>query len=166
MQGGSFIPLPFWNRLYALYRPSRPVALAPHQQSLRLFLNYRLITSDPVQVNGTTVAARQFLRAHLLQETTDGRAPDVGEWAYLLHIEVLGTRSGRHARRIYRTSHPPMSDWRRAATARMTGIPASIGIQLLAHGEGRATGMLAPEAAFDPTRFFGELARHLGGRAH
>jgi lysine 6-dehydrogenase len=128
-------------------------------QALRLFLNYRLITSDPVEVNGTTVAARQFLRALLLQETSDGRSPDVGEWAYLLHVEVVGTRAGRHARRIYRTSHPPMGDWGRSATARMTGIPASIGIQLLAHGEGRATGILAPEAAFDPARFFGELAR-------
>lgn len=128
-------------------------------QALRLFLHYRLITSDLVQVNGTTVAARQFLRAHLLQETSDGRSPDVGDWAYLLHVEVVGTRAEREARRIYRTSHPSMSDWGRSATARMTGIPASIGIQLLAHGEGRATGILAPEAAFDPARFFGELAR-------
>jgi lysine 6-dehydrogenase len=128
-------------------------------RALHLFLDYRLITSDPVQVNGTTVAARQFLRAHLLQENSDGRSPDVGDWAYLLHVEVVGTRAGRSARRIYRTSHPDMADWGRSATARMTGIPASIGIQLLAHGEGLATGILAPEAAFEPARFFGELAR-------
>src|SRR6266851_5589584 len=38
-------------------------------QALRLFLDYRLITSDAVTVNGTTLRAKEFLRAHLLQAT-------------------------------------------------------------------------------------------------
>jgi saccharopine dehydrogenase (NAD+, L-lysine-forming) len=128
-------------------------------RALRLFLEYRLITSDPVQINGTTVRAREFLRAHLLQEASDGRDHDEGDWAFLLHVEVVGMRAGREARRIYRTSHPGMSEWGRRATACMTGIPASIGLQLLAHSEALGTGILAPEAAFDPARFIGELAR-------
>ncbi len=41
----------------------------------------------------------------------------------------------------------------------MTGIPASIGAQLLAHGEVRSVGVLAPEAAFEPAPFISELAR-------
>ncbi len=128
-------------------------------QALRLFLDYHLITSEPVRVNGTTLRAREFLRAHLLQEESKGHAGDVGDWAFLLYIEVKGTRSGREAYRIYRTSHPGMGEWGRQATAKMTGIPTSIGAQLLAHGEGHGTGVLAPEAAFDPTRFIAELAR-------
>ncbi len=52
-----------------------------------------------------------------------------------------------------------MSVWGQQATAKMTGIPASIGAQLLAHGEVRRTGVLAPEATFEPTRFIAELAR-------
>lgn len=128
-------------------------------QALRLFLNYRLITSDPVQVNGTKVRAKEFLRAHLLQAASNGHASDAGDWAFLLHVEVKGTHAGRQAARIYRTSHPGMNDWGRQATAKMTGIPASIGAQLLAHGEARGSGVLAPEAAFEPTRFIAELAR-------
>jgi len=128
-------------------------------QALRLFLDYHLITSEPVRVNGTTLRAREFLRAHLLQEESKGHAGDVGDWAFLLYVEVKGTRSGREAYRIYRTSHPGMGEWGRQATAKMTGIPTSIGAQLLAHGEGHGTGVLAPEAAFDPTRFIAELAR-------
>ena len=128
-------------------------------RALRLFLDYRLITSDLVSINGTTVRAKEFLRAHLLQEASGGRGRDEGDWAFLLHVEVVGTHAGREARRIYRTSHPGMSDWGRQATAKMTGIPASIGVQLLAHGAVQGTGVLAPEAAFDPTRFIGELAR-------
>ena len=52
-----------------------------------------------------------------------------------------------------------MSDWGRQATAKMTGIPASIGAQLLAHKEELKAGVMAPEAAFTPHRFITELAR-------
>jgi len=128
-------------------------------QALRLFLDYHLITSDSVQVNGTTLRAKEFLRAHLLQEESNGHASDTGDWAFLLSVEVKGTRSGREAYRIYRTSHPGMHEWGRQATAKMTGIPASIGAQLLAHDEVRGIGVLAPEAAFEPARFISELAR-------
>ena len=128
-------------------------------QALRLFLSYRLITSDAVQVSGTTVRAQEFLRAHLLQEASNGHGQEVGDWAFLLYVEVEGVHAGRTARRIYTTSHPGMSDWGRQATAKMTGIPASIGAQLLAHGKVQRTGVMAPEAAFDPTTFIAELAR-------
>src|SRR5260370_489824 len=47
-------------------------------QALRLFLNYRLITSDAVYVNGTMLPAREFLRAHLLQEASNGHTGDAG----------------------------------------------------------------------------------------
>lgn len=128
-------------------------------QALRLFLNYRLITSDSVQVNGTKLRAKEFLRAHLLQAASNGHAGEAGDWAFLLYVEVKGTRAGREATLTYRTSHPGMSDWGQQATAKMTGIPASIGAQLLARGEGRGTGVFAPEAVFDPTGFIAELAR-------
>lgn len=128
-------------------------------QALRLFLNYRLITSDSVQVNGTKLRAKEFLRAHLLQAASNWHASDAGDWAFLLYVEVKGTRAGREASRIYRTSHPGMNEWGQQATAKMTGIPASIGAQLLARGEGRSTGVVAPEAAFESHRFIAELAR-------
>jgi saccharopine dehydrogenase-like NADP-dependent oxidoreductase len=128
-------------------------------RALRMFLDYRLITSDVVPVNGTEVPAKAFLRAHLLQETSHGRTPDEGDWAFLLHVEVEGTHQGRTASRIYRTSHPDMREWGRLATAKMTGIPTSIAAQLLARGDVHGSGVMAPEAAFDPTRFIAELAR-------
>ena len=128
-------------------------------QALRLFLNYRLITSDPVQVNGATIRSKDFLRAHLLEQAASGHAVDEGDWAFLLHVEVEGTHEGRAARRVYRTSHPNMATWGRQATAKMTGIPASIGAQLLAQGGVLRTGVLAPEIAFAPAQFIEELAK-------
>src|SRR5579859_1935160 len=128
-------------------------------QALRLFLNYRLITSDSVQVNGTKLRAKEFLRAHLLQSASNWHASDAGDWAFLLYVEVEGVHAGREASRVYRTSHPDMNNWGQQATAKMTGIPISIGAQLLAHDEGRGSGVIAPEAAFEATRFIAELAR-------
>jgi saccharopine dehydrogenase-like NADP-dependent oxidoreductase len=52
-----------------------------------------------------------------------------------------------------------MQEWGKQATAKMTGIPMSIGVQLLARGDVTARGVLAPEAAFEPTQFIAELAR-------
>src|SRR5216683_716828 len=53
-------------------------------QALRLFLNYRLITSDTIHVNGIKLRAREFLRAHLLQTASNEYARDAGDWAFLL----------------------------------------------------------------------------------
>jgi saccharopine dehydrogenase-like NADP-dependent oxidoreductase len=41
----------------------------------------------------------------------------------------------------------------------MTGIPTSIGLQALARGEVARSGVMGPEAAFEPGRFFDQLAR-------
>jgi saccharopine dehydrogenase (NAD+, L-lysine-forming) len=126
-------------------------------QALRLFLNYRFITSDSVQINGATIRSKDFLRAHLLEQAANGRAIDEGDWAFLLHVEVEGTREGRAAKRAYRTTHPNMATWGRLATAKMTGIPASIGAQLLARGAVQRKGVMAPEVAFDPAQFIQQL---------
>jgi saccharopine dehydrogenase-like NADP-dependent oxidoreductase len=52
-----------------------------------------------------------------------------------------------------------MTTWDRQATAKMTGIPASIGAQLLEHDAVQRTGALAPEVAFDPAQFIRELGK-------
>jgi saccharopine dehydrogenase-like NADP-dependent oxidoreductase len=106
---------------------------------------------------GLSGPSKPMLRAHFLEH-----APDYcgdGEWAFLLNVEVAGRREGREVRREYTTSHPPRAEWERSATARVTGIPASIGAQKLARGEAARTGVVAPEACFEPSPFFEELAR-------
>ena len=59
----------------------------------------------------------------------------------------------------YVSRHPPRAEWGVNATARMTGIPASIAAQKLARGEVQRKGVLAPEACFEPQSFFAELAK-------
>ncbi|MEW6734425.1 MAG: saccharopine dehydrogenase NADP-binding domain-containing protein [Acidobacteriota bacterium] len=124
-------------------------------QALRLFAEYRLTGSEPIKFAGLEIKPKDFLRALILQQLPY----DQGGWAFLLNVEVLGKREGRSVRCIFNTRHPDETEWGKAATAKMTGIPASIGAQMIARGEVERRGVLAPEACFTPATFFHELTR-------
>ncbi len=126
-------------------------------RALRVFADLELTGGLTTDLNGQQISTKDFLRAHILQHATDFGGD--GEWAFLLNVEVLGQRDGRPARFEYTSRHPLRAEWGTAATARMTGIPASIAAQKLARGEGNRRGVAAPEACFDPESFFAELAK-------
>ena len=126
-------------------------------RALRVFADLDLTGELATNLSGQQISTKQFLRAHILQHATDFGGD--GEWAFLLNVEVLGQRDGRPARFEYTSRHPSRAEWGTAATARMTGIPASIAAQTIARGEVNRQGVAAPEACFDPQSFFAELAK-------
>jgi saccharopine dehydrogenase-like NADP-dependent oxidoreductase len=125
--------------------------------ALRIFSETRLTGTREVEYEGAKIPSKAFVRAHFLQHAATFGGD--GEWAFLLNVEVVGRRDGLFVRREYTTSHPARAEWGTTATARVTGIPASIGAQKLARGEVSRAGVLAPEACFAPEPFFDELAR-------
>lgn len=126
-------------------------------QALRVFADYGLTGNQHVSFRGQEINAKEFLREHILQHAA-GVGED-GEWAFFLSVEVLGQREGKKMRCVYRSRHPARALWGTNATARMTGVPASIGAQKLARGEATRAGVVAPEVCFEPNAFFAELAR-------
>jgi lysine 6-dehydrogenase len=126
-------------------------------QALRVFADFRLTGNQAVSFNGQEIDSKAFLRQHILQHAAD--LGGVGEWAFLLNVEVLGQRDGKRTRYEYTSSHPMRAEWGTSATARVTGIPASIGAQKLARGEAARAGVMAPEVCFEPQSFFQELSR-------
>jgi saccharopine dehydrogenase-like NADP-dependent oxidoreductase len=126
-------------------------------EALRVFNRVGLLGTDPVRLpQGGECGPKAFLREFFLQQS---HPTDDGEWAFLVNVEVVGRRGASQVVVTYNLSHPPKSEWQFACTAKVTGIPASIGAQLLAAGRATRAGVLAPEACFDPQEFFGELAR-------
>ncbi len=125
-------------------------------RALRTFADLGLTGETTIVLDGQTISTRKLLRAHILQHVADFCGE--GEWAFLLNVEVLGEQNGRRSRIEYVSRHPARAEWGTAATAMMTGIPASIAAQKLARGEVSRPGVLAPEACFDPESFFAELA--------
>jgi saccharopine dehydrogenase-like NADP-dependent oxidoreductase len=121
-------------------------------QAMRIFLEYGLTGEEPFPVDGTALSPRAFLRAHLLHMPPALDSPV----AFFLRVDVSGTKAGGRLTVSLQSSHP--TDWGSSGTARMTGIPTSIGLQALARGDVARVGVLGPEAAFDPGRFFDQLA--------
>jgi len=126
-------------------------------RALQVFSDLDLTGEQETQFNGQTIATKQFLRAHILEHAADFGGD--GEWAFLLNVQVLGQSNGSLRALEYATRHPLHSEWGTAATAKMTGIPASIAAQKLARKEVSRKGVLAPEACFEPNSFFAELAK-------
>ena len=124
-------------------------------RALRLFADLKLTSDQEIEFNDQRINSKSFLRQHILQTAADFGGD--GEWAFLLNVEVVGQREGKSIRIVSNTSHPPNAEWGTTATARMTGIPASIGAQKLARGEAKQKGVIAPEACFEPESFFKEL---------
>jgi lysine 6-dehydrogenase len=120
-------------------------------KAMRIFLDYGLTAEEPFPVDGTALSPRTFLRAHLLHRPPALDSPV----AFFLRVDVIGRKGGDRHTVSYRSSHP--TDWGPAGTARMTGIPTSIGLQALARGEVARVGVLGPEAAFEPEVFFKQL---------
>ncbi len=126
-------------------------------RALRVFADLGLTAEIATQFNGQSLPMKQFLRAHILEHAADFDGD--GEWAFFLNVQVLGQKDSRSLKLEYITSHPLRANWGTAVTAKMTGIPTSIAAQKLASGEFTRTGVMAPEACFDPQSFFDELAR-------
>ena len=123
--------------------------------ALRVFAVLELTGAKETDFRGQSILTKEFLRAHILEHVAGFGGK--GECAFLLNVQVAGVRDGERTNLEYTTRHPPSSEWGEAATAKMTGIPASIAAQKLARNEGSRKGVIAPEACFDPASFFEEL---------
>src|SRR5689334_4100502 len=124
-------------------------------QALRVFAALELTAAKETEFRGEPIPTKEFLRAHILEHVADFGGE--GECAFLLNVQVAGVRDGQRTSLEYTTQHPSRSEWGKAATAKMTGIPASIAAQKLARNEVSRKGVMSPEACFDPDSFFEEL---------
>jgi lysine 6-dehydrogenase len=86
-----------------------------------------------------------------------GGERDHEPWLLFVNVEVVGRRDGAPVRRVYDVSHPVT--WGQEGTARMTGVCAGVGAQLLARHGRTATGFVDPEVYYEPAEFLAELER-------
>jgi lysine 6-dehydrogenase len=86
-----------------------------------------------------------------------GGVRDAAAWMLYVNVEVGRLRDGETVRRTYNVSHPV--DWGEQGVARMTGLPAAVGAELLARHGRIATGFVDPEEYYDPIEFLAALDR-------
>jgi len=115
---------------------------------LRVFAGVGLTSPTPIMVRGQEVVPRDFLVAYMASLPAEEVPPEHRLSA--MTIEVGGKKEGIDVRYIYSGA---------ANIGPGTGIPASIGAQMLGRGEIKVKGVVAPEACIDPEPFMAELAK-------
>jgi lysine 6-dehydrogenase len=130
----------------------------PHVMRLaRAMLESGLYGEQPVTVKGIQATPFEIMYELLLQVPESKQTP---LWAYGLVVEVFGQKDGHDLKLSYWNRHPPQEEWGGpAAYYKNIGIPLSIGAQMIARGDVKVTGVIAPETALDPDIFIGELAK-------
>jgi len=124
---------------------------------LRFMNSFGVYRREPTEIKHQTVVPYDWMFEYLL---TRPEAKETAIWAYGLVVEVSGLKKRKRITHIFRTSHPPMQKWGgRDAYARNVGYPLSIGAQMLAKGQVKSAGVVAPESAFDALSFIRELAK-------
>jgi len=117
-----------------------------------------LADTRPLDVNGTTLAPRDFAIAWLLRERDRLLAEtSFGPQRGCAKVVVRGVRRG--APRTYVFSLASQDQ----ALGEGTGIPAAMGAILMAQGKVKGPGVLPPEAAIEPLEFLALVAPVLAG---
>jgi saccharopine dehydrogenase-like NADP-dependent oxidoreductase len=121
----------------------------------RYLWKYGFLRKEVLQDSG--LSPLEFVRLHLKQ------APEAKERAlrhYGLVVEVKGRAGLKKITHRLAASHPPMDQWGGLSVyAKFTGIPLSVGSQLLAEGKIKGRGVLAPEACMPSEEFIAELKK-------
>ncbi len=112
-------------------------------------INLGLFSPEPLPVGNTSVSPRDFI-VSFIKHTPSLRARQKLMASMAGNVVVKGREGNSSITYTYR-----FSTWGGPITA----IPASIGIQMLGCGDVQAKGVLAPEGAFDPKKYFAELAK-------
>ncbi len=130
----------------------------PHAMRLaKAMLESGLYSEEKIVVKGVETTAFELMFDLLLNLPESKETP---LWAYGLVVQVFGQKDGRHTKYTYWNRHPPQEEWGgQAAYYKNIAIPLSIGAQMIARGDVKATGVQPPELAIDPEIFFAELAR-------
>jgi saccharopine dehydrogenase (NAD+, L-lysine-forming) len=126
-------------------------------ERLRFVHALGLTSPSPVEVNGTRVVPRDLL-VSLVGASGKATATGPRDEYEVLRVVVEGRR-GRELWTEVRDCHVPgLPAWDIGVDID-TGAPPSIAAQMLLAGEIAARGVLPPERAVPPSRFFEELAR-------
>lgn len=124
---------------------------------LKTLLYYGFYENKPVDFGGVLVKPMDFIYRFMLNNPN---ADKTAIWGYGLVVDVYGTKNGRNARVRLKNKHPHPDEWGgRRAYFKNIGIPLSIGMQFIIDGRCKGSGVIPPEAAYEPDDFFEELRK-------
>lgn len=123
----------------------------------KVMLDWGLYSDETVTIKGIESTPFEIMFDLLLEMPETKQTPI---WAYGLIVDVYGQANGRQVKHSLWTTHPPQEEWGgSAAYYKNIAIPLSIGAQMITDGDVEERGVLPPEIALDPDKFFSELKK-------
>ena len=110
---------------------------------------YGLVTPEPIKVDGGSITPLEFFTKIMTESPTFKKRIERYDQSPA-NIVVKGKEGGKDVTYVYRLT---------GKVAPGTGIAASIAAQMICSGEVREKGVIAPEGAVDPVKFFAEFAK-------
>jgi lysine 6-dehydrogenase len=120
---------------------------------IRFLVELGMASSDPIV---DQVSPRKMLLALAGNQNVP---QDVPRDCDVLQVTAKGKKNGKNVMSIAQSIILPHPEWKIGAGALDTGVPLSIGAQMLAHKIINEGGVLCPEIAVPRERFFEELKR-------
>ncbi len=115
-------------------------------RDLRKFIDYGLTSTDPIEVDDSSVVPRDFTKS-FLESFTSGVSQRMGEKAS--RVVVKGKKNGNET--VY--------GFDRIGRVWTAGISLSIGTQIIGENTVKEEGVYPPEAVVNPERFLKEMNR-------
>jgi len=123
----------------------------------KVMLDWGLYSDEAVTIKGIESTPFDIMFDLLLELPETKQTPT---WAYGLVVDVFGKVGGKPVKDRLWSEHPPQEEWGgSAAYYKNIAIPLSIGASMITDGEVSARGIVPPESAYDPGRFFEELEK-------
>ncbi len=121
---------------------------------IKSLVDLNLVSRIPINIRGASVSPKDFLVAHF------SSVPQHYEPIRHVAVRVIvrGMKRKLPAERIYEVLAGPKDEWQvKNGTAFLTGVVASIVVQLLAGRRIKMKGVLAPEQCIEPSTLITEL---------
>ncbi len=123
-------------------------------RTIKPLINLGLLSSERITIRGTSISPRDFLVAHF-----SSKPQHYEPYRHIaIRVIVQGRKDGSSEERIYETLAGPKNEWGlKNGTAFLTGIVASIIVQMLANRKITKKGVLAPEECVEAGALLADL---------
>ncbi len=123
-------------------------------RTIKPLIDLGLLGREPIRIKGTSVSPKDFLVAHF----SSVAQRDEPSRHVAVRVVVHGEKNHAPVQRIYETLAGPKSEWGlKNGTAFLTGIVASVVVQMLAKKQIVKRGVLAPEQCVEPNALIAGL---------
>jgi len=125
-----------------------------------------LLSDVPIEVRGQEVRPREITTTVLASHQAGHVEGEPGKDATCILVQVGGEKGGKKMVHELHCLAVQKEKWGVCAVDYLTGVGASVGIQLILDGKAKSTGVVPPEAAFPPEEFLDQIARREAELGH